>query len=137
MLVSFTPLRPSFRIGDDVRVKFRIENIGTNAISFQKGGHYRGASRDNQYAFSAELLGRQVPDIGSNNHFGGISVARVLEAGDVFEEEVSLNKWFAFDKRGLYSVFGSYAMTFYDPADPRSGVLWTDYVSNEFLVKIE
>src|SRR5262245_42635601 len=44
LLVSFTPLLPSFRIGDDVRVRFRIENIGTNTISFQKGGHYRGAS---------------------------------------------------------------------------------------------
>jgi hypothetical protein len=136
LLVSFTPVLPSFRIEDDVRVRFRIQNIGTNPISFMQGGHYRGSTRDDQYTFSARLLGKQVQDIGSNIHFGGIAGIRVLKAGDVFEDEVNISKWFAFDKKGSYEVFGSYDLRFHDPANARETV-WTDYVSDRFLVKIE
>jgi hypothetical protein len=137
LLVSFTPALTSFRIGDAVNVKFRIENIGTNAVSFMKGGHYRGSSRDNQYTFSAQFLGKQVPDIGSNVHFGGLATRRVLEAGDVFEDEISLSKWFVFDKKGLYEILGSYELTFNDPNSETYRPIWTDYVTGKFLVKID
>lgn len=137
LLVSFTPVLPSFRVGDEVVAKFRIENVGTNTIAFMKGGHYRGSTRDNQYKFSAQFLGKQVPDIGTSNHFGGIATPRVLEAGDVFEDEISLSKWFAFDKKGLYEVFGAYDLTFYDPSNETHRPIWTDYVSGQFLVRID
>jgi hypothetical protein len=136
LLVSFIPALSSFRIGDEVRVKFRIENIGTNSISFQHGGQNR-ASRDNQYTFSAQFVGKQVQDIGTNVHHGGLAVRRVLQAGEVFVDEISLSKWFAFNKKGQYEVFGSYDLRFYDPNNETSKPIWTDYVSGEFLVKID
>ncbi len=87
--------------------------------------------------FSAQFLGKQVPDIGSSHHFGGISTRRVLAAGDVFEQEVSLDKWFAFNKKGSYEVFGSYDLMFHDPTNAGSRPIWMDYVSGKFFVKID
>jgi hypothetical protein len=49
-----------------------------------------------------------VPDIGSNVHFGGLATPRVLEPGGVFEDEIDLSKWFAFEEKGSYEVLGSY-----------------------------
>jgi hypothetical protein len=137
LLVSFTPVLPSYRIGDEVRATFRVENIGTNTISFIQGGHSRGSPRDNQYRFSAQFLGKQVPDIGSNHHFGGLATCRVLEAGDVFENEINLTRWFPFDKEGLYEVFGSYDLTFCDPSNGTNRPIWTDYVSGTFFITID
>lgn len=138
LLVSFTPTKASFRARDEVTAKFRIENIGTNAIAFRKGGQYRGSTRDNQFEFSARLQGRQVPGIGTNFHMGGLSGRQVLKAGAVFEDEVSLGNWFAFDKSGRYEILGTYDLTFFDP-DPEADwtPIWTDLVSSEFAVTID
>jgi hypothetical protein len=137
LLVLFTPSRAVFRKNDQVTVTFRIENVGTNTIRFSKGGRYRGSSRDNQYTFSARLMGRQVQDIGSNVHFGGIAVTPSLKAGEVFEDTIDLGKWFAFDEAGAYEILGSYEMLYYDPDPGAHRVIWTDYVSSAFVVKID
>lgn len=134
-LVSFIPTKASFRIRDEVTATFRIENVGANTITFMKGGHYRGASRDNQYTFSARLLDRQVPDIGTSNNFGGIAGPVTLKAGEVFTDTVDLSKWFAFDKKGHYYVLGSYSMDFVNPENLR--LIWSDYVSAGFVVTID
>jgi hypothetical protein len=134
-LVSFTPTRSSFHVKDHVTATFRIENVGTNTITFTKGGHYRGASRDNQYTFSARFLDKQVPDIGTSNNFGGIAAPMRLNAGEVFTDTVDLSKWFAFDKKGRYYVLGSYSMDFVIFENLRS--IWSDYVSAGFVVTID
>jgi hypothetical protein len=138
LLVSFTPTKASFRTRDEVTATFRIENVGTNAIAFRKGGQYRGSTRDNQYEFSARLQGRQVRGIGNNFHMGGLSGRQVLKAGAVFEDEVSLGNWFEFDKPGRYEILGTYDLTFFDP-DPEADwtPIWTDLVSSEFVVNID
>jgi hypothetical protein len=137
LLVSFTPTRASFRKNDRVTVTFRVENVGTNTIRFSKGGRYRGSTRDNQYTFSARLMGRQVQDIGSNIHFGGIAGTPSLEGGEAFEDTIDLGKWFAFEEAGTYEILGSYEMTYYDPSPEMHRVIWTDYVSGAFVVKID
>jgi hypothetical protein len=137
LLVSFTPARTSFRIGADVPVTFRIENVGANTVAFSKGGAYRGASRDNQYSFSARLWGRQVEDIGSSNHFGGIAGSVFLKSGEVFADNVDLKKWFAFDRPGTYEVLGSYSMHYFDPEGEAFRTIWSDYVTSAFEVKID
>ena len=137
LFVSFTATKDSFRIGDEVRATLRIENVGTSAISFLQGGHYRGSPRDNQYTFAARFLGRQIQDVGSSDNHGGIAAIRVLKAGEVFEDEISLSKWFAFDRAGSYEVLGSYEMTFYEPETVLSKPIWADYLSGAFVVKID
>jgi hypothetical protein len=137
LLVSFTAAKASFRIGDDVPVTFRIKNVGANTVAFSKGGAYRGASRDNQYSFSARLWSRQVQDIGSSNHFGGLSGMIVLKPGEVFEDHVDLKKWFAFDQPGRYEVLGSYSMGYSDPDGEAFRAIWSDYVTNAFEVTID
>jgi hypothetical protein len=134
LLVSFTPAKPSFRIGDDVSVTFRIKNVGVNTVAFSKGGAYRGASRDNQYSFSARLWSRQVQDIGSSNHLGGLVGTIVLKSGEVFEDHVDLKKWFAFDQPGAYEVLGSYSMSYFDPEGEAFRTIWSDYVTSAFEV---
>ena len=137
LLVSFTRAKTSFHVGDDVPVTFSIKNVGANAIAFSKGGAYRGASRDNQYSFSARLWSKQVPDIGSSNHFGGLAGRIVLKPGEVFEDHVDLKKWFAFDKPGTYEVLGSYSMRYFDPDGDAFRTIWSDYVTGAFVVTIE
>jgi hypothetical protein len=88
ILVSFSPTKPEFKIGDEVTSVLQVTNIGKNALSFNKGGRNR-AVRDNQYIFSARYNGKQVEDIGSSSHFGGMYVKRVLKPGEVFEDTIN------------------------------------------------
>jgi hypothetical protein len=136
LLVSFAPTKERFQIGDEVKVELRITNIGANTIAFLQGGQYRG-SRDNQYAFSARLLGWQIRDIGTSSHHGGIGVKRTLAPDEVFEAEISLGKWFSFDEVGRYEVHGSYYLSFLDPDGESFRPIWTDYVSSDFVVNID
>ena len=64
LLVSFTPTKQDFSPGEELTATLHIKNIGTNSVSFTKGGRNR-AARDNQYVFSARHQGKQVEDIGT------------------------------------------------------------------------
>ena len=134
--VSFTPTDKVFGVGDEVTATLRITNVGTNSVSFMKGGRNR-AARDNQYVFSARHRGKQIEDIGTSHHFGGIAVRRVLKPGEVFEDKISLSKWFAFDKTGMYEIHGSYYLDFNDPDVESYKTIWEDYVSADFTVRIK
>ena len=102
-----------------------------------QGGAYRGSTRDNQYDFSARLLGVQIPDIGTNSHFGGLAVAHILKPGEEFKDAVSLSKWFAFDRAGLYELHGTYQLQFVEPDAESFRMIWTDYASGDFVVQID
>jgi len=134
--VSFIPTKSEFSVGDDVTATLRIVNVGTNPVAFMKGGRNR-ATRDNQYVFSARQRGKQIKDMGTSDHFGGIAVRRVLKPGEVFEDKISLSKWFAFDKAGIYQIHGSYYLDFNDPAAKSYKTIWEDYVSADFTVRIK
>ena len=83
--VSFTPEKNSYKPGEEVTVKMRIENVGDTTFSFRKGGANR-AARDTQYRFSADIDGKAVTDIGTNMNFGGLSVIRTVKPKEVFED---------------------------------------------------
>lgn len=134
--VRFLPTKREFLPGDDVTVTLQITNVGTNAITFMKGGRNR-AARDNQYVFSARLYGKQVDDIGNSGHSGGLASRRVLKPGETFEDTISLSKWFTFDKSGMYEIHGSYYLDFSDPQSDNWRTLWEDYVSADFMVNIK
>ncbi len=136
LLVSFTPTAQEFSVGQDVRATLQITNVGTHSISFMKGGRNR-AARDNQYVVSARHGGKQVDDIGTSYHFGGLASRRVLKPGEVFEDTISLSKWFAFDKAGRYELHGSYYLDFNAPDAASWRTLWEDYVSADFTVLIK
>jgi hypothetical protein len=145
--ISFIPTKQEFSAGEEVTATLQITNVGTNSISFMKGG-------DNQYVFLARHKGKfiQVDDIGTSYHSGGKAGRRVLKPGDVFEDKISLSKWFAFDKAEMderqgsyaldfsdqmYEIHGSYCLDFNDPEDQSWRTIWKDYVSADFWVRIK
>jgi hypothetical protein len=135
-LVSLTPTEESSAPGEEVTATLHIRNVGNNIVAFMKGGRNR-AARDNQYVFCARLGGKQVEDIGTSYHHGGLAAKRILKPGDVFEDTISLSKWFAFREPGMYEVHGSYYLDFKDPSTDSWGTLWEDYVSADFIVTIK
>ncbi len=136
LLVSFIPAKQAFNPGEEVTVTFRIKNIGTNTVSFIKGGRNR-AARDNQYVFSARRRGNQVEDIGTSDHCGGIAGRRLLKSGDVFEDTISLSKWFAFTEPGIYEIHGAYYLDFKAPESDSWRTIWEEYVSADFMVTVK
>ena len=134
MLVTFTPDREPFALGEPVTAKLRITNVGDTNFTFNVGGRQRGA-RDNQFAFAAELAGgKMLPDIGDPKHFGGLGGSVTLKPGEGHEIGVDLSKWFAFTQGGTYVVRGSYYMEFIDQ-DYRA--IWEDFACAEFVLKIK
>lgn len=136
LAVRFIPQMGEFLQGEDVIVILIIKNVGTNTVVFDQGGRNR-ADRDNQYVFSARYDGKQVEDIGSSHHLGGLGTLRILKPGDTFKDGINLNKWFSFAQPGLYEIHGSYYLEFKDPADNRPlRTIWEDYISADFAIRI-
>lgn len=142
LLVSFSPSKQVFVVGEEVTATLRITNVGTKTVAFMQGGRNRG-QRDNQYIFSARYAiffprhrDIQVEDVGSSIHTGGLAFTRILKPGDVFTDKINLNKWFAFDKSVMYEVHGSYYLNFMEPGGDIFQTIWEDYVSADFVVKM-
>ena len=134
--VQFIPEKSGFEKDEEIWVVLKIKNIGDNKISFMKGGRNR-APRDNQYSFIAEYNGKQILDIGSSHHFGGITTKSTLKPGEIFKDRINLSKWFDFESSGTYRILGSYFMKFHDPDDDSYAIIWEDYVTAEFYIKIK
>jgi hypothetical protein len=135
-LVTFTPAKKQFNIGEEVTTTLRIKNVGDKAFKFQKGGRNR-ALRDNQYIFTAYFEGSQVPDIGTNSHLGGLAFISSIKPGEVFEDKISLSKWFSFNEAGTYDIHGLYYLDFQDADINHYRTIWQDYASADFIVKIK
>lgn len=136
LAVMFTPVKNEFVSGEEVKAVLSIKNVGTTPVAFMKGGKNRG-KRDNQYAFSARHEMKSVADIGDGVHFGGLAQRRVIKPGETFEDTISLSKWFAFDKPGIYELLGSYSMDFSDAQDEKWWTIWQDYATAEFVVRVK
>ena len=135
LLTTFIPTKPEFDLEEEVTVILRIKNVGTNTVAFLKGGRMYG--RDCQYEFSARYKTMPVKDIGPSSGIGGGGAyQKTIDTGEEFEDTISLGKWFAFDQPGWYEIHGSYYLRFLDP-DPLSwDIIWDDWVSAGFSVKI-
>jgi len=55
----------------------------------------------------------------------------------VFEDKVSLQKWFSFTESGIYEIHGSYYLDFQEPEDGPWKTIWEDYASADFILKIK
>lgn len=134
---ALIPSKKDYKPGEDVILKLVVSNLGSASIAFQVGGRNRSA-RDNQFSFSLFCDQKAVLDIGNPVHFGGLSQRRILRPGEKFEIEVSLGKWFKFDKEGFCEGIGSY----YFAMNPVSGnnayrILWEDYATAPFYFRIK
>jgi len=137
MLVEFIPDKTEFASGESVTVKLRITNIGERDFAFMQGGRQRGP-RDNQFAFSAELVGnRMVSDTGDPRNDGGLGLGAPLKPGQTEEINVDLTKWFNFQESGEYNLRGSYYMEFIDPSAKHPYTIWEDFACAEFKVRIK
>jgi hypothetical protein len=137
MLVEFIPDKAEFSAGESVTVRLRITNIGDAEFAFIQGGRQRG-SRDNQFAFSAELVGnKMVPDTGDPRNFGGMGTPVTIKPGQSHEIAVDLAKWFNFKEGGTYNLRGSYNLEFIDPHAQDLYTIWEDYACGEFTVRIK
>lgn len=134
--VKFIPEKNEFAKDEEIWVIFKIKNIGNNKISFMKGGRNR-APRDNQYSFIGEYGGKQISDIGSSHHFGGIATKCTIKPGEIFEDRINLSKWFDFENSGMHRILGSYFMEFHKPEDDSYAIIWEDYITAEFYIKIK
>lgn len=134
--VSFSPVGNEFSRGEEILAVFAITNVGDDAVVFRVGGRSRGSARDNQYLFCARLHGKQVEDIGSSTHLGGISTLRTLEPGETFEDRVDLGSWFRFAEPGTYEIHGAFFLDLHDRGT-RSRTVWEDYASADFTVTVE
>jgi len=135
LLVTFSPGKAAYKPKEEVKVTLRIENGGTEAVTFMKGGRNRG-ERDNQFEFSATLDGEPVEDVGSSMNFGGTGMLQTIAPGGVFTDEVSLSKWFAFAKKGRYVVHGRYVLEHYERGAKRGGAVWEEWVAADFEVVV-
>jgi hypothetical protein len=137
LLVQFIPEKKEFKPGEAANVKFRITNMGRSGFTFIAGGRQRRATRNNQFAFSAqESSGAVLPDTGNGHHNGGLGFGVTVEPGKAYEASVDLSRWFTFTRPGSYQVRGSYYMEFVNPAPDGFNILWEDFACAEFTVEI-
>jgi hypothetical protein len=137
MLVQFIPDKAEFKVGEPVTVKLRITNVGTREFTFFEGGRQRGA-RDNQFAFSAELVGsKMVAETGDPMNFGGMEMSVTVKPGESHEIGVDLTRWFVFKEAETYNLRGSYHMDFVNSKTDEYYTIWEDYACAEFTLKIK
>ena len=136
LLISFTPTRGEFDVGTEVTVTFQVTNVGTDTVSFMRSER-KGTGRDNQYLFSAYYRGRQVKDVGTFNRSTLKAIECVLKPGEAFEDKIDLSKWFSFVEPGIYELHGACSLAFFEIKDKLSDMIWVDYVSGDFMVKIK
>jgi hypothetical protein len=141
LFAQFVPSKTEFNTNEPVMVKFQLKNLDERTVIFQRGGQQRGY-RDNQYGFRAMMYEQTVPDIGNPMNFGGLCGLIPLDSGKVFEDQIDLKKWFAFNKPGTYMIHGFYQLDFYRPPLDREtfmpgNEIWSDYASADFTVTVK
>jgi len=124
-----------YKAGEPAMVTLEIENVGKVPLSFQKGGWNR-AARDNQFQFSAEKVGQGVPDIGTRNNHGVISVVKTIQPGEVFKQQVDLCGWFDLSELGWFQATGTYILHHHDE-EFRGGAIWKETVAANFDFSVE
>lgn len=138
LLVSWKPMRESFKVGEAVMLELEIVNVGSTAVRFMEGGQQRGA-RDNQFGFTAFAgsgFDKPVPATGDPMHHGGLAAFRELKPGEVFRKQVDLSKWFRFEKADTYQITGMYELDLKNK-DFDARVLWEEFAIGRCLVRIE
>jgi hypothetical protein len=139
LAVSFSPTKPTFAVGEQVKVTMLLQNVGTTPFRFLYGGRNRGP-RDDNYTFQAWLGDDQVAQIGKDTNLGGPVSLCLLKPGESITNGLVLNDWFAFDKPAAYNMRGSYLMVFCQTDDPTPSrpmtILWDDFATGYFSVKI-
>jgi hypothetical protein len=141
LLTTWTPAKPSYRVGEPVTLRLAIKNVGDKPVSFRVGGQQRGP-RDNQFRFLAYRSGgsgKAIPDSGDPRNFGGSSGWRDLKPGEVFSHDVDLSRWFTFTEPDSYRITGLYELELValKPDSSHGDTQWEDFAVGECTVYVE
>ncbi len=138
LVMSLTPSKERYPVGEEVSVSFRLSNDGTNSLSFIKRGPDYEEVGYSPYRFSAKHGGEPVKSIMEPPELwiDLVTYRHLFKPGDVIEDTLRLNKWFAFDSPGLYDIEGSYHIEFMDPSTVPSRIIWEEHVKASCSVRI-
>jgi hypothetical protein len=138
LLVTWTPDKASYAIGEPIMLTLKIKNVGDRPIAFFNGGRQRGA-RDNQFDFTAFRSGgegKAVPDTGDPTNFGGVASLPALQPGEVFTKSAPLDSWFKFQAPDTYQITGTYRLEIHDPNES-ARPHWQDFATGECQVRVD
>lgn len=118
-------------VGEVVKVRMALRNVGKNIVHFHRGRHRETFRR---YSFIATKFGETL--VGKERlGFGGIEIITQLDPGRTFVDEVELNDWFEFKQPGKYSARCFYDLFLVDPVKPHRGI-WADVASGRITFEI-
>jgi len=129
VVARFEPAKESFTVGEELKVKMTIRNVGTNAVSFRRGEH-RETFR--QYSFLVSKDGKSVAGRTDLMGGGGFELYGHIPPGGEFVDEVDLKYWYDLRMGGNYSVRGFYYLLLLQGGQ----CVWTDVVSDGFEIEI-
>lgn len=135
-VASWSPEKESFRMGEVVKLKLEIRNVGDAPFTFRVGGQQRGL-RDNQFRFLAYRTthpGKAVPDSGDPQNHGGLMSYKTLEPGKSYVTSITLDKWFRFPEPEGYEITGLFEMNLLDRGF--RDTIWDDMAVGECAVRI-
>ena len=138
---GFVPAKSEFHTNEPVLVKFVMKNLDDRTISCGRETHHRN-SRNHQFDFQATFSDKPVADVGDAEDWGDFWGQLDLKPGEAIEEQIDLNRWFAFDKPGTYAIHGVYHLVFYQRGDTSERympwtVMWNDKASADFTVVVK
>lgn len=135
--VSIMPEKQVYQAGEEVRVTLRIVSLGWNTVAFVIHGHNL-ASQYEQYVFTVRHNERHIESLPYYPCLDCLQGRQILKPGDIFEDKVSMSRWYAFREPGTYYIHGSFFLDFRDPVDASwFNSLWQDYASADFTVTVE
>ncbi|QIF03730.1 hypothetical protein [Roseimicrobium sp. ORNL1] len=96
----------SYLLGEPISVQFTLENVGTEAFTYEHGGDYRGTGFPVRYHFVVtDADGKIMPDLTQFTMFaGGIVAHPVLKPGEKHQEQLPLLLYVTIDHPGRYKV---------------------------------
>jgi hypothetical protein len=139
LFTRFMPEKESYKVGEPIKLRMEIRNVGKSAVTFTVGGQQRGA-RDNQYRFIAQRgygTGKSVPDTGDPTNFGGLGTWKELKPGEVFESTIDLDRWFKFTEPDSYRITGIFELDVVPPGDGFGRAIWEDFAVGQCVVYVE
>lgn len=98
--------KPSYFLGENILVHFRLENVGDKPFSYSYGGDYRGGSRSLRFQVTAVGPdGRPVADPDpSGFNMGGMGASPVLKPGQRVYWSLPLIRYCRLDEPGRYTL---------------------------------
>ncbi len=103
--------RQDYFLGENILIRYRLENTGNVALHYEKGGFYPTLRRNDGYRINAVLLddkgqpsGEMAPAIPEPGNHGGPITHWELMPGKMYEQTLYLPRYLRFEKPGTYRI---------------------------------